>query len=198
MKDKTKYHIPRKYKKPEIPEFKKDRARIYEEMDYEIDMKVGITLEQLYAYNEEEYFTCIHRTIHDKDSIFKKGISYGNDDTPEFGNHVQIFQNFPTMLSEIKNCNNYKGSTGCFIIKVPKKDVNRKFANDSSEPIYYKNKDGYTYLRPEFIAAYVPVFEKELKDVELNKYSHNDIYEEDTTFYFDQNLLNVDDIKQNY
>ena len=198
MKDKTKYHIPRKYKKPEIPEFKKDRARIYEEMDYEIDMKVGIALEQLYTYNEEEYFTCIHRTIHDKDSIFKKGISYEKDDTPEFGNHVQIFQNFPAMLLEIKKCHNYKGSTGCFIIKVPKKDVKEKFADDTSEPIYYKNKDGNIYLRPEFIAAYVPVSNNILEDVELNKYRHDDIYDNDTTFYFDKSLLDNNIINQKY
>lgn len=185
-----KYKIPTRFNVPEAPYLKKDRNQMYNEMNNEIDKKIGETLEQIYSYDEEEFVTAIHRTDLSKNQIinevFTKGLCYENDPEPDYSNHVQIMNNFPFMLREIKYCNNYKFSQGVVILKIPKKYIGKK-QTDEILPLYYKGNDGKTYLRPEFISAYVPVKDRELKDVIFNT-KINDIYNKDTIYHMDENI----------
>lgn len=183
---KNKYEIPKIYKKAEVPFLQNDRNNMYEEMNYKIDKEIGEILQQLYDYESDKYSIGIHRTASPPKDIFKEGIKY--DDYPDIHEHVQIFDNFPFMLREISHAEGYKLSNGAFIIKVPKTSI--KGSKKDAEPIYYRAKDGQVYLRPEFICAYVPVFERELKGIELNKYPHN-IYDENTEFLLDDNLTEI-------
>ena len=80
----------------------------------------------------------------------------------------------------------YKLSNGSFIVKIPKKCIEGNIEN--AEPIYYKDKTGKTYLRPEYIAAYVPVSDRKMRDVILNDIPHNNLYNEETEFFYDERL----------
>lgn len=99
--------------------------------------------------------------------------------------HVQPMTNFCYMLHEIKYCEEYKLSTGVYIIKIPKAFVkgNVEFA----EPILYVKEDGDIYLRPDFIAAYVPVFQGRLGKVEINDYPR-EYYKENTEFQYNEDI----------
>lgn len=189
MKNKDLYHIPKKYKKAEQKYLQKDRNEMYDEMDYTLDKKIGFILEQLYEYKNDEYYIGIHRTCNDKDLIMHDGLCYGTDKEPYIHDHVQIMKNYPFFLRELKYCESYKGSLGCILVKVPKKDIDPKYKDDTSEPIYYVSKDGKSYLRPEYIVGYVDVINRQIKEVELNKFPHNDIYDENTVFLYDE-LMN--------
>ena len=159
MKNKSLYHIPRKYKKAEAKILQDDRDDMYNEMDNSIDNITGLTLQGLYDYKSDDYIIGLHRTASEKDDILKNGIVMrGNELTM----HVQPFRNFPFLLREIKYCESYKMSNGCFIVKIPKKDVYQKDMDKTTEPIYYKDQDGNIRLRPEFVAAYVPVNNREI------------------------------------
>ena len=192
-----KYHIPEKYKKAESENLQADRDSMYEEMDNTIDLETGLILQQLYDYKADEYYTAIHRTASSKEDIFKKGIYFGKGNFPstDFDDHIQVVQNFPFMLREIKYCNDYKYSTGCFIVKIPKRNIRSRYVDEKTEPIYYRAEDGKVYIRPEFISAYVPVRNEELQPVEFNTEPHN-IYNSDTTYYLDENIANNEDVKK--
>ena len=186
MKSKSLYHIPRKYKKAEASILQDDRDEMYNEMDNSIDRITGLTLQGLYDYQNDDYVIGIHRTASDKEDFLEKGIVMrGND----FTSGVQPFKNFTFFLREIKYCESYKMSNGCFIVKVPKKDIYLKDSNETTEPIYYKDENGLLRLRPEFIAAYVPVVNKKIKNVELNTHNHN-IYKPETEFFYEEEIEN--------
>lgn len=185
-----KYNIPIKYNIPEASFLKKDREEIYKEMNNTIDKNIGETLEQIYSYNQEEYVTAIHRTSLSKEqiinNIFEQGISYEYDLKPDHCDHVQIIENFPFFLREIKYCNNYKFSQGVVILKIPKKYIGKE-KTDELLPLYYKANDGKTYLRPEFVSAYVPVKNEKICDVIFNTKNHN-IYNNDTIYHIDDRI----------
>lgn len=176
------YSIPLKYKEPEYELFRKDREDDYNEMNNSIDKITGETLQALYDYDADKYFIGIHRTAALPEEIFQKGLKMRGTDIDD---HVQIMENFCFMLREIKYCEGYKFSQGCFIVKVPKKSV--KGNVNEAEPIYYVSDDGKIYLRPEFITAYVPVCDRKIGKVEMNKYPHN-IYSDTTEFLYDDSL----------
>lgn len=183
--DKEYYNIPIEYKKAEYDFFQDDRNLIYDEMNNSIDLMIGKKIQSLYDYDQENYYTGIHRTINSPNVVFSKGINVRAND---LSSHVQIMGNLPLMLREIKNCNNYKGSLGCYIVKIPKKGY--KYNGIDPVPLFYKSEDGELYLRPEFILAYVPVYDRELTDVVFNKENH-DIYSEETEFYTDETVKTI-------
>lgn len=178
------YQIPECYKKAEIKELQEDRDDMYNEVNNIINKNTGKILQSLYDYEKDKYIIGIHRTASPPESIFSSGIKYSK--YPDLYDHVQIFENFPFMLREIMYCEDYKLSRGSYIIKIPKSAIKGNI--NEAEPIYYKNKDGNIYLRPEFIAAYVPVNNRKLGDVELNKLNHDDIYQGAIEFYQDDNV----------
>lgn len=178
------YIIPKKYKKAEMKELQDDRDDMYNFVNGKIDKKIGKTLEALYNYENDKYMIGIHRTSSLKNNIFEKGIEYKN--STYIHDHVQMFDNFPFMLREIMLCENYKLSRGCFIVKIPREAI--KGMEDTAEPIYYKNQDDKIYLRPEFICAYVPVENKEIKGIEFNELSHDKLYTASTMFYQDESV----------
>ena len=188
MKNNNFYTIPKKYKKAEIKMLQKDRNEIYNEMNNSIDKIIGETLQSLYDYKNDEYLIGIHRTNSNMNDFFSKGIVVRS---PEFDSHVQVFKNFPFFLREIKYCESYKMSTGCFIVKVLKRDVRNECKNKETKPIYYIDGDGLIRLRPEFIVAYVPVENRKLKEIILNNQNHN-IYNENTKFIYDDNVRDED------
>lgn len=187
--DNNKYQIPIKYNVPEADYLKEDRENMYCEMNNSIDKKIGKILEQIYSYEPENYITCIHRTYLPKDqilnNIFVNGIEYGNCNNPYYADHVQPIGNFPYLLREIKYCESYKWSKGTLILKIPKVSVSKE-KSKKIIPLYYKGKDGKTYLRPEYISAYVSVENRELKEIILNTKEHKKIYNPDTIFYTDE------------
>ena len=71
MKNKNLYHIPRKYKKAEVPDLQDDRNEMYEEMDGSIDNIIGLTLQGIYDYKSDDYVIGLHRTASEKDDILK-------------------------------------------------------------------------------------------------------------------------------
>ena len=206
-----KYNIPIKYIEAEASFLQEDRCRTYSQMTNKIDKQIGETLQQLYDYRELGYAIGIHRTAATPNELFEKGLNYRDDNT--FAEHVQRMDNFPVLLSEISICEGYKISNGVFISIVPRASIVKLKDHEKEklkskyievykdkweeeynkiitpQPIYYKNKDGNIYLRPEYINAYVPVSNKELKSVEFNTHSHN-IYDESTEFIYEEDILN--------
>lgn len=118
------------------------------------------TLKSIYEYDKDNSYTLIHRTGFEVDPIFESGIRFGS--STDLYDMCQRMDNFNFMLSEISLCNDYKYSSGCFIVKIPKKAINEK-----SEPIFY-NKDENIYLNPKYVVAYAPVRGKMILSVELN------------------------------
>lgn len=177
------YSIPKEYKKSEYKLLKKENLDAYNEMNNSINKVTGETLQALYEYDNDKYYIGIHRTSLQPEQVFKDGIKTRETD---INDHVQLMKDFPFMLREIKNCEGYKFSSGCFIIKVPKPYVNG--TKEEAKPIYYAKDNGLTYLRPEYIAAYVPVLNGQIGKIEMNDYSHN-IYNENTEFLYDDNII---------
>lgn len=178
------YTIPEKYKKAEAEFLQDDRNQMYDTMNNTIDEMTGKTLETLYDYESDKYYIGIHRTASPFDEVFEKGIEYQNG--TDIHDHVQIFKNFPFMLHQIKHCGEYKMSNGSFIVKVPKTSIEGNI-NDAT-PLYYRGENGKVYLRPEYIAAYVPVYNQKIGKVIMNDSPHNNLYTEDTEFFYDERL----------
>ena len=118
-------------------------------------------LKKIYDYDKETLYTGIHRTDSDIDDIFEKGLCF--KDTADFNNHIQIEHNFDEMLFNISLCEEYKHSTGCFIVKVPKGAVDNK-----EEPIFY-TAESKIYLNPKYVVMHVPVVKKMILTPELNR-----------------------------
>lgn len=181
------YQIPAKYLKSKNPYLKEEVAIAYNRINKKLDKKTGLTLQMLFDYDEENYVIGIHRTCHDYKRMFEKGIDY-NDESPYLHDHVQIFDSFPIMLNEISKCNNYKGSTGCIIVKIPKNSI--KMSAEGSTPIYYKSKsDNNIYLMPNFVSGYVPVRGGVIQSIILNEMPHN-IEKDIMDVYFDESIYN--------
>jgi len=187
MENNKKYHIPEEYKKAEIPFLQEDRDNMYNEMDNYIDYETGLLLQQLYDYDKDNYIIGIHRTASEKNDVLKKGIVMRGN---ELSMNVQEFSNFPFLLRELKYCESYKLSNGCFIVKIPKKDVYQRDMNETTEPIYYKDEENNLRLRPEFVSAYVRVVDKKIMNIELNSYVH-DIYNPDTIYKYEEEIENA-------
>ena len=144
-----------------LNKFKKSIILCKKRYNGNITLDVFNTLKKIYEYDKEYLYTGIHRTNYYVDEIFKNGIKY--EQSPSLGTHVQIEHSFDEMLFNISSCENYKNSTGCFIIKVPKKAINEK-----NEPIYYQDDNGI-YLNPKYIVMFVPVSKKKILTPELNE-----------------------------
>ena len=198
-KSNSKYYvIRRKDKRPaaykKLKDLRKDTKYTATLIKDKIPKDLGLILQELYDYKNDEYFIGIHRTCTDKNFIFKNGIKYG--DSTEFDNHVQVFNDLVHMLSEIIDCESYKGSVGCIIVKIPKKDIRKEYANEKSEEIFYTDSDGDLYLKPEYVAGYVRVGLSTIKSVEFNTLKHDDIYNENTKYFFDENIKKNDYVKR--
>ena len=72
-----------------------------------------------------------------------------------------------------------------------KKDVYAKDMDETTEPIYYTDEEGNLRLRPEFVAAYVPVQDRNIGEIILNEYPHNDIYNSNTRFEYEDEIEKV-------
>lgn len=201
--DSSVYEIPKKFKKLHIKGnkifnlnsdvykrmkkgMKNDVKNDYNRLNKTIPKEIGETLEQLYTYKPDEYYIGIHRTGADSDSIMKKGIKYGY--AQDLSDHVQKIENFITLLSECSNAEGYKNSDKVIITKIPKKDMDAKYADEKSEPIFYIDEDNNKFLRPEYIAGYVSVKNKKLQFFEFNKYNHDEIYNRNIQFELDSEV----------
>lgn len=172
-----KYFIPKRFKSSakvflNNKSIIKDYDKKYNEMQYQIPKETGKILQEL--FDDDNYMLGIHRTNFSYEEIFKNGLKMrGND----FTDNVQISGYFPFLLEQIKYCKEYKASTGCIIVQIPK-------TND--KPIYFaggENNSEY-YLLPEYIAGYIPVFDKNVEDIIINpnyRIEHN--YETDGLEY---------------
>lgn len=166
-KQNDKYKIPKELKEAEYPFLQKDRNKIYKRQNQKYTNEFGKIMEQIYQYMNDEYYIGIHRTCNDADNMMYEGIKMKSN-INDITNHVQIIKNFPLLLEELQNADNYKGATTSLIIKIPKKDIDIHIESDDREPIYYE-KDGNLYLNPKFIIGHVPV-----NDGNLNQFIFND------------------------
>ena len=116
-------------------------------------------LKQLYEIDKENYYIGIHRTANEVEDILENGIICRNN---ELSTHVQRMDNFDFMLREIKLCSEYKGSKGCFIVKIPK-----EYVDNGTMPIYYQDGEKIR-LNPKYVVGYVPVEKGKILYLELN------------------------------
>lgn len=144
----NKYYIPKRFKNAKMVFGSNNKKivnyynKIYNEMQYQVSKETGKYLEKL--FDDDNYMLGIHRTNASCEEIFKNGIKMRSN---EFSCNVQISGYLPFLLQQIKYCEEYKFSTGCFIVQIPK---------NNNKPIYFVNNGEY-YLLPEYIAGYIPV-----------------------------------------
>ena len=159
--------------------FSKDIKGFKKDLRGRISKKAYESLKSIYEDNKEDTYTLIHRTGYEVDPIFEDGIRFGS--STEIYDMCQRMDNFHFMLEAISLCNNYKYSSGCFIIKIPKKAITEK-----TESIFYKKED-ILYLNPKYVVAYAPVSGNKVLTVEENKEA-KDIESE---YYVDEKVPGV-------
>ncbi|MBR3117383.1 MAG: hypothetical protein IKF36_05905 [Bacilli bacterium] len=141
--------------------FPSEEKSIKKETKGKINKESYDALKRIYEFDKDNYYTYIHRTAGEVDPIEENGIRFGS--STSIDDMCQRMDNFYFMLREISNCNNYKFSSGCFIIKIPKTAI-----TENSEPIFY-NKDEDIYLNPKYVVAYATVRGTNIVSVELNE-----------------------------
>lgn len=141
--------------------FPSDEKILKKESKDKINKESYDALKRIYEFDKDNYYTYIHRTASEVDPVEENGIRYGS--STSIDDMCQRMDNFYFMLREIAFCNNYKYSSGCFIVKIPKTAIIEK-----SEPIFYDN-DGVIYLNPKYVVAYATVRGSNIVSVELNE-----------------------------
>ena len=183
-----KYYIPKEYKKAETPDLQKDRNNIYKRQNKKYDIEFGKLMEQIYTFEQEDYYVGIHRTCTDVNKIMKEGIAMKLNST-DIHDHVQIIKNFPFLLEQIEHSIEYKSSAFTLILKIPKKDIDPKFeTNLEREPIYYE-KENQIYLNPKYIVGVAPRNSGELNEFIFNELIDKNIKNYPT--YYDENIMNL-------
>lgn len=179
------YEIPKKYEDASIlyssksskNEFIKARIKeqndVYKEMQYQVPEEIGKNLQSI--YENEEYTLMIHRTDYDmeqiKNQMFQKGLPMRDTD---YTCNLSTYNHFPTILQQIKFCNDYKNSQGCIIVKMPK---------NIDLPLYYEYND-LLCLLPEYIYGYIKVNEEKVENMFLNPlYKDNHDYDPEGLYY---------------
>ena len=153
------YYIPKRFKDAKMvfgsknKDIVKEYNKIYSEMQYQVPKETGEYIEKL--FDNDNYLLGIHRSASNYQDVFKNGIKMRSND---FTDNIQISGYLPFLLEQIKYCEDYKCSTGCFIIQILK---------NNDKPIYFANEDGY-YLLPEYIAGYVHVFQQKCDSIIKN------------------------------
>jgi hypothetical protein len=89
---------------------------------------------------------------------------------------------FITMNAELKLAHNYKGSSGCFIIKIPASYIG--MGDGEVKPIYFKDKEGIKLLS-EYIYGYISCNEKG----ELGNIIHNPNYTDEHIYIDSEDSL---------
>lgn len=179
-KENQKYIIPKEYKK--------EKPNIYKRQNKKYDIEFGKLMEQIYTFEQEEYYVGIHRTCNDVNKIMKEGIAMKSNSTDIY-NHVQIVKNFPFLLEQIEHSIEYKSSAFTLILKIPKKDIDPKFeTNLEREPIYYE-KENQIYLNPKYIVGVAPRNSGELNEFIFNELIDKNIKNYPT--YYDENIINL-------
>lgn len=129
-----------------------------------MSQELGEELDSLFL--DDSYIVGIHRTGYTYmdevtiSKIFSEGLinnghimSGGMDGTQDIEKTVSLFYDFPILNGQLKAAHNYKGSEGCFVVRIPKSYLGKE--EGEIKPIYYK-KDSYVRLLPEFIYGYIP------------------------------------------
>lgn len=142
-----------------------------------------ITLRQIYNTNKDICYAGLYNIRYDVDNILENGINFGKDAILK--KEVKIVKNFDLMIHNITKCSDDSQSNGVLIVKIPKNALDKK-----SIPIYYE-KDNRIYLNPMYIVCYVPVENKKILSVEINR-SMNEV---ESTIYegesFRKNIINM-------
>lgn len=138
---------------------------------------VGVELDNLV---NDDYVIGIHKTsFQNVDEIFNKGlINNGkhawqviDNGERNISDTVELCYDSVTLILKLKKAHEYKDAKGSFIIRIPKADLAK---NDGIPQPIYIIKDGYYYLKPEFVYGYIPVD----KNDNLGKIIHNPNYGE--------------------
>ena len=174
--------------------FKYNLAKKYDELGY-MTTKVGKEIEQLFS--NPTYMIGIHRTGYSNvdeeyiKAVFNRGL-INNMDALQGGktdsSYVDIYKTvsfmdgFITMNAELKLAHNYKGSAGCFIIKIPASYIG--MADGEVKPIYFKGKEGIKLLS-EYIYGYIPCNDKG----ELGTIIHNPNYTDEHIYIDSEDIL---------
>lgn len=157
-----------------------------------VSQELGEELDTLIM--DDNYALGIHRTGYTHvdeeviEDVFNIGLINNGDamqgvvyDYIDIEKTVSLYSEITIMLDNLKKSHGYKGSQGCFIVRIPKPYLGKK--PGEIKPIYYKY-NGTIRLLPEFIYGYVPVDKDgKLGDIVRNP-SYKDIHELDN-----ENLL---------
>lgn len=174
--------------------FKYNLAKKYDELGY-MPIEVGKEIEELFS--NPTYMIGIHRTGYSNvneeyiKDVFNRGL-INNMDSLQGGKTddtyldiyktVSFMDGFITMNAELKLSHNYKGSIGCFIIKIPGSYIG--MADGELKPIYFKDKEGIKLLS-EYIYGYIPCNEKG----ELGTIIHNPNYTDEHIYIDSEDAL---------
>ena len=190
-----------------------DLAKGWDDVGF-ISDDLGIELDNI--IDDKDYILGIHRTgytlvtprIDDPvlSDIFNKGL-YNNGDIMggAMGGNTNIEKTVSLMESSLflnmslKTSDNYKGSKGCVIVKIPRSYIGRK--EGPVLPIFYREDDNQIRLMPEFIYGYIPVKNHEATTIIRNpnyKDKHSTVNErsvyDDSVVYKNPNLPTVNSI----
>ena len=141
------YSLLRNSKNIPNPQYFYDLADKIDNIGYLSD-DVGVELDNLV---NDDYVIGIHKT--------------------SFQNVDELCYDSVTLILKLKKAHEYKDAKGSFIIRIPKADLAK---NDGIPKPIYIIKDGYYYLKPEFVYGYIPVD----KNDNLGKIIHNPNYGE--------------------
>lgn len=177
---------------------KVDLAIQYDKIGF-MSEELGKELDRLF---DDDYAIGIHRTgfthitpyINDKTlfDMFNKGLysnghimAGGNDGQNDIEKTVSFYNEFLIMNGAIKTCDNYKNSTGCLIIKIPKSYIGKK--DGEIAPIFYR-QDHILRLLPEFIYGYIPVSNHQAEQIIRNPNYKDNHYLVNDNFYYDSSV----------
>lgn len=174
--------------------FKYNLAKNYDELGY-MSIEVGKEIEELFS--NPTYMIGIHRTGYSNvneeyiKDVFNRGLinnmdilqGVKTDDTYlDIYKTVSFMDGFITMNAELKLSHNYKGSSGCFIIKIPASYIG--MSDGDVKPIYFKDKEGIKLLS-EYIYGYIPCNKKG----ELGSIIHNPNYTDEHIYIDSEDSL---------
>lgn len=185
------YFIPEKYssssllysiyarKQPNIKEIIAEQDKLYQKLQNKFPETTGKMLELMFENPNETLFVKPMNVPFQQvvTEIFPKGLPMRNSEyISEFSKDVH----FPTLLSKIYECNPYRNTFGCLLIRIPKQ---------LELPIYYRNlESGNLFLLPGYIYGFIPVDNHHIGDIEKNpNYSATHRYDP-TGLYYDSIL----------
>lgn len=178
-------------------------VKSWDETGY-IDKAIGEELQGI--IDDDDYVLGIHRTGHthinptisdpNLQSIFKLGLTNNGDmmlgansGKYDIEKTVTLIQDPLFLAISLKTVDDYKNSTGCIVVKIPKSYLGKK--DGYIMPIYY-NDSNIVRLLPEFVYGYIPVSNHRIETI-----IRNPNYK-DTHYIINENSAYDDSVSSKY